>query len=934
MIFQRGGRSDKTGGEEQDAAAGAPNGAANGAANAAANGAAIGAAAAGPDAPASPGHSAADPYAALRADLARHARAQLRRLTAERIARAFWPAWTVLAAFMGLALTGAFEILPREAHVAALLVFALGFAWALLHGLRAFARPNAAEARAAMDAAFPDRPVAGFEDALAIGANDPAAQRLWEAHRARVAARAALARPRPADLRVSSRDPYALRLAAMILLIIGAAAASLDGGARLAASFDPGGAAPAAAARLPAVEAWAAPPAYTGADMVYLTERTGQTVALPQGARLSLRVYDAPEAPVLAGDLPMEEAEKTGAPLGEGAQEFALLLSGSGTLEIRAGGETLAAWTFETLPDAPPSIDFTTAASASETRALEFGFQAADDYGVTLAWAEIALDRDRLRNPEGRAPEAIEPIRIELPLSFTGAEKEVEEILVEDLTAHPWAGLPVLITLRAEDAAGQKARSEPLEAVIPDRIFTDPMARAFIEERREFAADIGFAPDTLRRLRAVTAFPEDWFGDETGAYLVIRTAMRRLGYALDDGRVEAEALSVMDLIWRAALLIEEGDLSSAAEKLARAQKRLAEAIERGAGPEEIRKRMDELRTAMNEYLQEMMRQAMENLDQLEQNQQQGDGPQQSMDMADLQQMLDELQRAAEAGDREAAQRMLQALAQMLQSMQMQAQNNQGQGQQGQGGEMMEQLQDMLRNQQELADRSFEEMQRREGQQGEGQQGRQGQPGQQGISPYGRPNRGGMTPNGLDGMQGGGEGTEQGEAQGGEGARPDTGDLARRQEALRRLLEDLRAQLPGGLSEEAERALGDADRSMDDAADALREDQPGEALDDQVQAMEQLREGARQLGQALQQEAQRGQGDRAGRGDPDGQDRAFDPMGRPVSRDGSPDGGDTRVPTAEELERARELLDEIRRRSGDRTRPEVELDYLRRLLDRF
>ena len=33
-------------------------------------------------------------------------------------------------------------------------------------------------------------------------------------------------------------------------------------------------------------------------------------------------------------------------------------------------------------------------------------------------------------------------------------------------------------------------------------------------------------------------------------------------------------------------------------------------------------------------------------------------------------------------------------------------------------------------------------------------------------------------------------------------------------------------------------------------------------------------------------------------------------------------------------RARELLDEIRRRSGEQQRPTEELDYLRRLLERF
>ena len=33
-------------------------------------------------------------------------------------------------------------------------------------------------------------------------------------------------------------------------------------------------------------------------------------------------------------------------------------------------------------------------------------------------------------------------------------------------------------------------------------------------------------------------------------------------------------------------------------------------------------------------------------------------------------------------------------------------------------------------------------------------------------------------------------------------------------------------------------------------------------------------------------------------------------------------------------RARELLEELRRRSAEQSRPEEELDYLRRLLDRF
>jgi len=122
--------------------------------------------------------------------------------------------------------------------------------------------------------------------------------------------------------------------------------------------------------------------------------------------------------------------------------------------------------------------------------------------------------------------------------------------------------------------------------------------------------------------------------------------------------------------------------------------------------------------------------------------------------------------------------------------------------------------------------------------------------------------------------------------------------------------------------------------MRGAREALEGDDPGEALDEQVEAMDALREGARELGEAMRQQAQQGQGDRAGRGDPNAQDEGRDPLGRPTANRGALEGSDTEVPGEEALKRARELLDEIRKRSGDRTRPQLELDYLRRLLERF
>jgi hypothetical protein len=81
----------------------------------------------------------------------------------------------------------------------------------------------------------------------------------------------------------------------------------------------------------------------------------------------------------------------------------------------------------------------------------------------------------------------------------------------------------------------------------------------------------------------------------------------------------------------------------------------------------------------------------------------------------------------------------------------------------------------------------------------------------------------------------------------------------------------------------------------------------------------------------------GQGD-PDRGDPSGMrprrkaDR--DPLGRERNGNGSYDQGDVAIPDQGELQKSREILDELRRRSGERSRPEIERDYIDRLLKRF
>jgi hypothetical protein len=121
--------------------------------------------------------------------------------------------------------------------------------------------------------------------------------------------------------------------------------------------------------------------------------------------------------------------------------------------------------------------------------------------------------------------------------------------------------------------------------------------------------------------------------------------------------------------------------------------------------------------------------------------------------------------------------------------------------------------------------------------------------------------------------------------------------------------------------------------MDEAEQALRNRDLAEAIDNQSQAMEALREGMRSLGEMMaeqQQNLQPGQGAQ----DSDRRAQNRDPLGREQGNNGSESTDGPLALGPDGADRARKLLDEIRRRSGETARPEVEREYLKRLLERF
>ena len=121
--------------------------------------------------------------------------------------------------------------------------------------------------------------------------------------------------------------------------------------------------------------------------------------------------------------------------------------------------------------------------------------------------------------------------------------------------------------------------------------------------------------------------------------------------------------------------------------------------------------------------------------------------------------------------------------------------------------------------------------------------------------------------------------------------------------------------------------------MSEAENSLRNNDLAEAIDLQSQAMDALREGMQNLGEALAEAEGRNPG---GQGQARGRDggQQSDPLGRMPGLGATAGTQDNLLQGEDVYRRARDLLDEIRRRSGEGERPELERNYLKRLLDRF
>ncbi len=785
----------------------------------------------------------------------------------ERLWPALWPAMGVAGLFVALAGLDVLPDLPSWGHALVLGAFGLAavalLAWNL-HRLRLPAREVGLR-RIEQGANLAHRPLTAVEDSLAAGRGDDAAEALWQAHRVRMAELARRARIGLPSPGMAARDPWALRAIVILALALAAPGLWQDGPERLERALNPG-LAQAAGAEI-AIDVWLSPPEYTGLAPIYLQPREGHpTVQVPTGATLLARVHGGRGTPrlVLAGEDTKFSKVETG------EHEARVVVTQGERLAIRQGARVLASWPIAVVPDLSPEIGFIGAPSATAQAALRLDFEARDDYGV--AKGELVL----------RRAGADEGETIAVPLPIHGARASVRDSAYLDLTAHPWAGLQVVGQMTATDAIGQTGASAKKTFVLPERKFSNPIARAIIEQRKRLVLSPKERDSVAVALDAIAQRAAERAKDGV-LVLGLSAARGRLIY----DRAPTARDEVVSLLWDLALRAEDGDLSLSARDLRSLEEKLMEALERGAKDEELDRLFAELRQALERHMQALM-------EQLEQRLKSGERVERinrddlSIGAQDLQKLIDEARQLMRAGARDLARQLLSQLRNALENMRAGV-AEQGKPQNSVGSQMMRELRDITERQQSLMDQMFRQFQesRRPG------QGRQGAP-----------------PSGP--------------------ASPENQSAAESQDQIRQALDNLLKRFQG-LVGQSPGALGEAERAMREAVDAFGANQSARGVEQQGQALEALRQGGRAMAQQL---LERFSASGEGLGDSRQRGQGRDGSGRPTGGGFGAALEDIGIPDENELRRAREILDELRKRAGDRSRPPVERQYLDRLLPRF
>lgn len=632
--------------------------------------------------------NAALPHGPL--DRLRRKRRQARAvLWLERLWPAGWPAAALVGGYGTVAMLGALALLPPAPRAALTLAVPAGAAMLLWRGVRPLRAPAPGEVDRRLEAASGLRhhPLRVLSDRLArIAGGTPAdtapadeeADPLWRAHLARAASQLHRLRVGVPHSLLAGRDMRALRALVLVGLAASLVIAGPEAGPRLAAAFTPA-LPPGPPVPAPVLQAWITPPPSTGLPPVFLHPVSPPaSVTVPAGSKLQVSLTGGSAAPTLT----LGDATQPFAALDPTSWQAERVLDASGVLAVRRGGGQVASWSLSVVPDDAPVVAWATspgpvtgegARARADTR-TRLPWRVSHRYGVASLAAELRLDA-RPADPA-----------VAVPIPLPGAPKDAHGTAAPDLTANPWAGLPVSAVLVGRDGQGLAGRSEIARFTLPERAFQNPLARALIATRRRLTLDPEHRDPVVADIQALADAPAA-FGDSLGTYLALSTIATLLSQ--EDGPADAVA-QAQSRMWEMALALDAGAVERSARVVEQAREQVRQQLDamvrdpaKQADPRqqaELKARVEAMRQAIRQHLQAMLEQARK-----DGTLQPKDQAAQQSDARDLDRMLREMEDVAKQGRMEEAERKLDQLQKQMQALDDAARQSSQQAQDNKGG---------------------------------------------------------------------------------------------------------------------------------------------------------------------------------------------------------------------------------------------------------
>lgn len=695
----------------------------------------------------------------------------------------------------------------------------------------------------------------------------------------------------------SAKDPYALRFLPVIVLLLCLFIFPIATMNDIAKNFFPHTAPPIHVEKPSfTYSAWITPPSYTGLKPDYINDTTTPPLSIAQGSKLNIALQNIKKRAYHV------HINDTISKMGIDGDETIL----SADFDITADTTRIALRgrynNYFDLPifieqDNAPEISFVADPKTTNNYALEIDYRTIDDYGPK----NISLSVERI---ESTADEPMpKPLNFDLSLGFIDtSEAEINEEnkiwqgqYYLDLSGHPWAGAPVKLTLSVTDHSDQKNDSAPIFATIPVRVFENKIAKKINDERMKLLADYkNNRTSAMAVLEEIIIRPAHYYNDPI-IFLSLKSAMNRL--FLD--RYNQERLSVTNLLWDVALFIEEGLMFEALQDIKEIQQALEKALQDpNSPPEQIEELMQQYQAALENAVRAAMTDIMRQL-QNGAKVQDFQNPFQTSEQSSLEDYLQKMQDLAASGNREEAMKMLQDLQKMMEQTSTKPQ--QLSEEQKQGIETLQDLQEIIEAQQELTNDS-------------------------------------KKARALDDKN--------------------TEDIRKRQTEIQSKTQAIKEKLVGLMPETDTKNLDDAMTEMQNAIDALSQTDTEATITDttitaQEKAEEHLQKSGEDAMQAMQSamnmqfsqgnslipqmgqngQGQNGKGNRRLPRQSHSENGETDPLGREPGN-AKEFNGDLDSLSQAPQEKSRDVINELRKRSGERSRPQFELDYINRLLERF